>query len=229
MYTDLEATASTVCVMMSVFLVMLLLSMDHSLLLMGRFQQVTLVSTILLNQGTLTISPQVVTGLVIVNRFDSGGDRLKAVEIRAGLVPVPIEFTGLLTVNEPVGFFAGSGVTEETYFINFDRPTNAEYVTIQIIGNNGTLHLNEVTLVYEGDNNTVNNHHIAPKSIISISARKLLQRKILELSDIIQIQNSDQKIINIKENLHKNKEFCLIKNVLYKKATFLSTTASKLV
>ena len=99
-------------------------------------------------------SPQVVTGLVIVNRYNTGGDRLKDVEIRAGLDPVPNGFTGLLTVNKQVASFAGPGVAGETYFINFDSPIYAEYVTIQITDNNGILQLNEVTLVYKGENNS---------------------------------------------------------------------------
>merc|ERR1712106_737055 len=76
-------------------------------------------------------SPQTITGLVIVNRYECCGERLKNLEIRAGLVPVLNGFRGLLSVNKKVGFFPGPGVTGETYNINFPA-TTAQYVTLQI-------------------------------------------------------------------------------------------------
>ena len=99
-------------------------------------------------------SPQVIAGLVIVNRYDSYGERLKNVEIRAGLAPVPNGFKGLLTVNKKVGSFPGPGGSGQTHIINFAADTTAQYVTIQIRDRSAILQLNEVTVVEEGENNS---------------------------------------------------------------------------
>ena len=90
------------------------------------------------------------TGLVIVNRADKFGWRLRNIEIRAGLSPVPSGFKGLLTVNEKVGLFPGPGQKGKTYNINFAAATSALYVTLQITDKASILNLNEVTVVAEG-------------------------------------------------------------------------------
>ena len=98
-------------------------------------------------------SPQALTGLVIVNRADRFGGRLKNLEIRAGVVPVPIGFKGLLKFNKKAGHFPGPGKKGKTYNINFAAATSALYVTLQITDKASVLNLNEVTVNAEGKKN----------------------------------------------------------------------------
>ena len=98
-------------------------------------------------------TPQEVSKLKIVNRQDCCGDRLKNIEIRAGVSPVPNGFKGLLTVNEKVGLFSGPGADGQTYTINFDAATTAMYVTLQRRDRSSVLQVNEVTVSNEGKTN----------------------------------------------------------------------------
>ena len=87
-------------------------------------------------------------GIEIITRFDCCEDRLQNVEIRAGMDPVPRRFTGKLTVNKEVAKFAIA-----RSFINrikFQSKVSAKYVTIQKIGYDVTLEINEVVIIVTG-------------------------------------------------------------------------------
>jgi len=90
------------------------------------------------------VSPQTVTGVLILNRIDCCGYRLRNLEIRAGMTPVDEEFRGKLVVNKKVGEFAGPGVTRETYTIEFDEEVTAQYITLQLTDPNSILQINEI-------------------------------------------------------------------------------------
>ena len=88
--------------------------------------------------------PVLISSVTIINRKDSCWDRLRNVEVRAGMTPVPEGFTAVyrglqsnkkLEVNTPCGHFEGParGFVSEGYTIVFDRPTLAQYITLQIL------------------------------------------------------------------------------------------------
>ncbi|KAJ7361902.1 hypothetical protein OS493_014548 [Desmophyllum pertusum] len=89
-------------------------------------------------------SPVVISSVTIVNRQNSCRERLRNVEIRAGMEPVPEGFTlqerghngsKKLEVNSRCGFFAGPAdrFIMEGHVITFDQPTLAQYITLQIL------------------------------------------------------------------------------------------------
>ena len=92
--------------------------------------------------------PQMVAGVEIFNRADCCGDRLRNVEIRAGLDFVPTGTTGqsLLEHNERVTFFAGPGKNGGTYKVMFSSPRRVQFITLQLWDQN-YLNLNEVKVI----------------------------------------------------------------------------------
>ena len=95
-------------------------------------------------------SPILISSLTIVNRRDDCWDRLRNLEIRAGMEPVPEGFTvrarghqgnGRLKVNSPCGHFAGPAEKLEGPVITFYQPTLAQYLTLQIL-ERGYLQIN---------------------------------------------------------------------------------------
>merc|ERR1712013_636329 len=105
-------------------------------------------------------SPQTVTGVLILNRINCCGERLKNLEIRAGMTPVDAGFRGKLAVNKKVGEFAGPGVTGETYTIEFDEEVTAQYITLQLTDPNSILQINEIKVFRE-----VNHVQVAPADV----------------------------------------------------------------
>ena len=105
------------------------------------------------NWAQLKLSrPQMVAGIEIFNRADCCGDRLRNLEIRAGLDPVPEGTTGdvLLTQNARVGFFPGPGANGGTYKIMFATPKLVQFITLQLFDRN-YLQLNEVKVIADGN------------------------------------------------------------------------------
>ena len=89
-------------------------------------------------------SPVLISSVTIINRLNGCWERLRNVEIRAGMAPVPEGFTaherGLdankkLEGNSRCGYFAGPAgrFIEEGHVIVFDQPTLAQYITLQIL------------------------------------------------------------------------------------------------
>ncbi len=89
-------------------------------------------------------SPVLISSVTIVNRQNGNRQRLRNLEVRAGMEPVPEGFTahdrGLegnkkLEVNSRCGYFAGpaDNRSREEHVIMFDKPTLAEYITLQIL------------------------------------------------------------------------------------------------
>ncbi|XP_078384194.1 uncharacterized protein LOC144666681 [Oculina patagonica] len=88
-------------------------------------------------------SPVLVSSVTIVNRLNGYQERLRNLEVRAGIEPVPEGFTaydrGLegnkkLEVNSRCGHFAGPARNLNEYVtITFDHPTLAQYITLQIL------------------------------------------------------------------------------------------------
>ena len=88
--------------------------------------------------------PVLISSVTIINRKDSCWGRLRNVEVRAGMTPVPEGFTAVyrglqsnkkLEVNTRCGYFEGParGFVSEGYTIVFDRPIQAQYITLQIL------------------------------------------------------------------------------------------------
>ena len=101
-------------------------------------------------------SPVLISSVTIINRKDSCWQRLVNVEIRAGMLPVPDDFTAKergadankkLEVNSKCGFFVGppDGFAKDGHVIFFDRPILAQYITLQILGV-GFLQINGLKL-----------------------------------------------------------------------------------
>ena len=89
-------------------------------------------------------SPVLISSVTIINRKNGCWARLRNVEVRAGMTPVPDGFTERdrghdsnkkLQVNNQCGHFEGPsrGFVSEGHTIVFDRPTLAQYVTLQIL------------------------------------------------------------------------------------------------
>ena len=95
----------------------------------------------------LRIPEGYVSGVEIVARSDCCGNRLKNIEIRAGMTSVPDGFKGQLTVNTKVGFFPGPASNGQTFIISFDKRVLAKYITLQNIGEDVLLEINEVTIL----------------------------------------------------------------------------------
>ena len=93
-----------------------------------------------------------ISGVEIVTRYDCCADRVRDIEVRAGMSPVPNGFKGELTINTKVATFVGpADANLKTYRINFDRSVLAKYVTLQKIGGHVTLEINEVTPLLENN------------------------------------------------------------------------------
>jgi len=89
-----------------------------------------------------------ISGVEIVTRYGCCADRVRDIEVRAGMDPVPNGFKGRLTINTKVATFVGpADANLKTYRINFDRSILAKYVTLQRIGEGVSLEINEVTMI----------------------------------------------------------------------------------
>jgi len=89
-----------------------------------------------------------ISGVEIVTRYGCCPDRVRDIEVRAGMDSVPNGFKGELTINTKVATFVGpADANLKTYRINFDRSVLAKYVTLQRIGGHVTLEINEVTMI----------------------------------------------------------------------------------
>ena len=88
-------------------------------------------------------SPILISSLTIINRQNACWDRLRNLEIRAGMEAVPEGFTAStrgcdgykkLEVNSPCGYFAGPAQrSAEGPVIMFNQPVLARYITLQIL------------------------------------------------------------------------------------------------
>ena len=89
-------------------------------------------------------SPVLVSSLTIINRVNGCWQRLRNLEVRAGMEPVPEGFTAhergndsnkQIEVNSRCGYFAGpaSRFLKKGHVIVFDQPTIAQYITMQIL------------------------------------------------------------------------------------------------
>ena len=96
-------------------------------------------------------SPILIKSVTVINRQDSCYERLRNLEIRVGMKPVPDDFTRhaqdhkgnkQLDCNSRCGYFAGPAEhpREEPVF-NFQKPILAQYLTLQII-DKGILQIN---------------------------------------------------------------------------------------
>ena len=89
-----------------------------------------------------------ISGVEIVTRPVCCADRVRDIEVRAGMDPVPSGFKGRLTINTKVDTFDGpADANLKTYHINFERDVLAKYVTLQRIGGPFTLEINEVKMI----------------------------------------------------------------------------------
>ena len=97
-------------------------------------------------------SPVLISSVTIFNRKNSCWARLRNVEVRAGMMPVPDGFTAYdrgnhsnkrIDINSQCGFFAGppKSFICTGHGIKFEKPTLAQYITLQILGE-GVLQIN---------------------------------------------------------------------------------------
>ena len=89
----------------------------------------------------------ILTGVVITNRLDGHGERLKDVIVRAGLRPLDRSFRGIIKINDKCGMFEGPGETDKLHTINCSSPITAKYVTVQSVGNDAILQINELDIL----------------------------------------------------------------------------------
>ena len=80
--------------------------------------------------------PAVLTSVIIINRKDCCGERLKNLEISGGM-------KNDLT-NPVIGEFKGPGTTEGKHFIPLKGPTEVSYMTFQLKMRMGILQLNGI-------------------------------------------------------------------------------------
>ena len=101
-------------------------------------------------QLELEMCDQELSGITIVARSDCCADRLKNIEVRAGMRSVPDGFKGRWGVNTQAAVFAGPATEGQFYRINFGRKIQAKYITIQSLDKGVSLEINEVMLASEG-------------------------------------------------------------------------------
>ena len=75
------------------------------------------------------------SSMLIINRKDKFGDRLKSLHIRAGMESNPFR-------NDLVADFTGPGVTGRVYEFRFIRTVKAKFVSIQVDDVHAILHIN---------------------------------------------------------------------------------------
>ena len=81
--------------------------------------------------------PTEISSVTVINRKDCCGERLRNLEVRAGMNP------GLN--NQVVGEFKGPGSTGGVHVIRFEGPVVAQYLTFQLIGKQN-LQINGIRL-----------------------------------------------------------------------------------
>ena len=86
-------------------------------------------------------------GLVINPRKTCCGERLKNVEVRAGLETLPKNHRGKINKNKICNTFEGPGEDGKVVTIRCDSLIKADYITVQILGNDSILEVNEMDLI----------------------------------------------------------------------------------
>ena len=87
-----------------------------------------------------------VSSVTVVTREDCCGDLFRNVEVRAGVEPVPEQFSNRrLEVNTVCGYFSGPGQTGARHEIGCQAGITANYVTIQKL-EKGELHVRDVEI-----------------------------------------------------------------------------------
>ena len=96
-----------------------------------------------LSNTTLVETVTIVTRLE--GPFDYEYGDFKDVEIRAGKMPLDLEFQGSIVVNDICGYYLGPGVNSAIYTFKCSPAIQSDYITIQIMSNEpATLQLTEV-------------------------------------------------------------------------------------
>ena len=96
-----------------------------------------------LSNTTLVETVTIVTRLEGPYDYEYGD--FKDVEIRAGKMPLDLEFQGSIVVNDICGYYLGPGVNSAIYTIKCSPAIESDYITIQIMSNEpATLQLTEV-------------------------------------------------------------------------------------
>ena len=97
---------------------------------------------------TILERPIHLVSVVIYNRNDARGDRLKLVEIRAGKRTIKGNHKGRITENTICGTFFGPGETGGIYTVKCDNHIDANIITLQIVENGAQfLQLDEVEFI----------------------------------------------------------------------------------
>ena len=79
------------------------------------------------------ITPGLVQSVIITNRLDCCGDRLKNVEVRVGHIEVKKNRPSLITRNSLCGNYTGPGLNGERVVIDCNPAIYGEYVTVQVL------------------------------------------------------------------------------------------------
>ena len=85
------------------------------------------------------MNPGLVQSVIITNRKDCCGQRLKGVEVRVGHNQVKRTSQNLISKNSLCGKYAGPGSNGETVVINCNPSIEGKYVTIQTIDDKVTV------------------------------------------------------------------------------------------
>ena len=79
------------------------------------------------------MQPGMVQKVVIINRKDCCGDRLKSLEVRVGPNEVTNAEKGLISRNTICGMIAGPGKDGEIAVISCNPPIEGKYITLQTL------------------------------------------------------------------------------------------------
>ena len=97
------------------------------------------------------INVGLVQRVIIINRKDCCGDRLKDVEVRVGISGIGETKQGVITENSFCGNYSGPGSNGERIVIDCMEAIESKYVTLQLMTDEKTiLNLAEVEVYGKG-------------------------------------------------------------------------------
>ena len=92
------------------------------------------------------VSTTMVSSVAITMPVKYGGSEFKNVQIRAGMEKIETDPKEVLNINTLCGIFEGPGGQLTTHMIECSEPIQADFVIIQIMGENAYLNINEITV-----------------------------------------------------------------------------------
>ena len=91
------------------------------------------------------------TGIKIHRKYDSDSGSFNNIDVRAGKIAIPDNYSGNITQNELCGTFVGPGVSDNVIKVSCGTPIKANVVTLQMMDQGDqTLQLDEVEFIEDG-------------------------------------------------------------------------------